>query len=231
LYPHSTSHFEKASTSRRKPIKQTKQTLAKSEETKKPRFTDEVRQSIFCREYARHGNGVKAALSAGYSRNCAKEQAYDLLKRPHIKQQIHSILRARRKRLDISVDRIATELYIIATSRITDIGEIVGGHFRLHDTSELDDTDIAAISEITQTVIENPKSGTKTTKTKVKLYNRLEALKELNRMLGIGQDMNTLINGLRPYGINIVQDAEGRFHLIDERVPAPVETIEVDAVD
>lgn len=40
--------------------------------------------------------------------------------------------------------------------------------------------------------------------------------------------MNACIDGLRPYGINIVQDADGRFHLIDERVPAPVETIEID---
>lgn len=77
-------------------------------------------------------------------------------------------------------------------------------------------------------IVENPKSGTKTTKTKVKLYNRLEALKELNRRLGVGQDMNVHINGLRPYGINIVQDVDGRFHLIDERVPA-VETIEIES--
>jgi phage terminase small subunit len=211
--------------------KEPKQTKPKKEDANKLRFTDEVRQSIFVREYSRHGNGLKAAISAGYSPASAKERASDLLTRPHIKQAIHAILRARRKRLEISVDRIATELYMIAVSRVTDLGEIVGGEFQLRDTTELDDTDISAISEITQTVIENPKSGTKTVKTKVKLHNRLEALKELNRMLGIGQDMNTHINGLRPYGINIVQDAEGRFHLIDERVPAPVETIEVDAVD
>jgi hypothetical protein len=62
-------------------------------------------------------------------------------------------------------------------------------------------------------------AGEKIVRTHVKLYSRLEALKELNRMLGIGQDMNTLISGLRVYGLNIVQGADGRFHLIDERLP------------
>ena len=117
-----------------------------------------------------------------------------------------------------------TQIHIL----ITDVGEIVGGELKLKDTSELDDSDIAAIAEVSQIIVENPQSGTKTTKTKVKLYNRLEALKELNRMLGVGQDMNVHINGLRPYGINIVQDVDGRFHLIDERVPA-VETIEIES--
>ena len=117
-----------------------------------------------------------------------------------------------------------TQIHIL----ITDVGAIVGGELKLKDTSELDDSDIAAIAEVSQIIVENPPSGTKTTKTKVKLYNRLEALKELNRMFGVGQDMNVHINGLRPYGINIVQDVDGRFHLIDERVPA-VETIEIES--
>jgi hypothetical protein len=86
----------------------------------------------------------------------------------------------------------------------------------------LDDTEIAALAELHQATTESP-DGTKTTKLRVKLYDRLEALKELNRILGIGQDMNTHISGLRVYGLNIVQGADGRFHLIDERVPAEKE--------
>jgi hypothetical protein len=88
----------------------------------------------------------------------------------------------------------------------------------------------AAIAGVTQTV-KISKTGEKIVRTHVKLYSRLEALKELNRMLGIGQDMNTLISGLRVYGLNIVQGADGRFHLIDERMPASpaMETIEIDA--
>lgn len=212
--------------SKRKTAAQTRKVVGEAGNFTKSRLTDEIRQSIFVREYARHGNGTKAAISAGYSPNCAKEQAYTLLTRTHIKSAIYALQRARRKRLEISADRIALELFMIATSRITDIGEIINGKFHLCDTTALDDTDIAAIAEVIETVTENPKAGTKTTRTHVKLYNRLDALKELNRMLGIGQDMNTLISGLRAYGLNIVQEPDGTYRLIDERVQ-PIE-VEVD---
>jgi len=161
---------------------------------------------------------MKAALTAGYSPTRAKVSACELLRKPEIKRAIHANWQARRKRLEISIDRIATELLIMATARITDVGEIIDGEFHLRDTTELDDTDIAAIAELSQ-VTNISSDGTKTTKLKLKMHNRLEALKELNRILGIGQDMNTLISGLRAYGLNIVQDAAGRFHLIDERLP------------
>jgi phage terminase small subunit len=182
-------------------------------------LSTEQRHAIFIREFTRHGNGMKAALTAGYSHSRAKVSACELLKNPEIKRAIHANWQARRKRLEISIDRIATELLIMATARITDVGEIIDGEFHLRDTTDLDDTDIAAIAEVTQTTTENLTAGTKTTKLKLKMHNRLEALKELNRILGIGQDMNTLISGLRAYGLNIVQDAQERWHLIDERLP------------
>jgi phage terminase small subunit len=176
------------------------------------------RHAIFIREFSRHGNGMKAALSAGYSPTRAKVSACELLKNPEIKKAIHANWQARRKRLDISADRVATELFMLATSRITDVGEIIDGEFQIRDTADLEDTDIAAIAELHQITKESP-DGTKITKLKLKMHNRLEALKELNRILGIGQDMNTLISGLRAYGLNIVQDKQNRFHLIDERLP------------
>jgi phage terminase small subunit len=181
-------------------------------------LSTEQRHAIFIREFTRHGNGMKAALTAGYSHSRAKVSACELLKNPEVKRAIHANWQARRKRLEISIDRIATELLIMATARITDVGEIIDGEFHLRDTTDLDDTDIAAIAELSQVTRESP-DGTKTTKLKLKMHNRLDALKELNRILGIGQDMNTHISGLRAYGLNIVQDAAGRFHLIDERLP------------
>lgn len=184
----------------------------------KKNLSTKMRHSIFVREYVRHGNGMKAAMSAGYSPTRAKVTACELLTRSEIREAIRAKVRARKKRLDISADRAATELFILATSRITDLGEITDGEFQPWDSTELDDIDIAAIAEISQITRESP-DGTKTTKLKLKTYNRLEALKELNRILGMGQDMNTLISGLRAYGLSIVKDAQERFHLIDERLP------------
>jgi phage terminase small subunit len=184
----------------------------------KKNLSTKMRHSIFIREYVRHGNGMKAAITAGYSSARAKVSASELLSRPEIRQAIESKIRAREKRLDISADRVATELFILGTSRITDLGEIIDGEFQPWDSAELDDIDIAAIAEISQITRESP-DGTKNTKLRLKTYNRLEALKELNRMFGTTTDMNTLISGLRAYGLNIVKDAQERWHLIDERLP------------
>jgi hypothetical protein len=100
-----------------KNLKKNEEILENQQGFARKNLGEEVRESIFVREYARHGNGAKAARAAGYSPSCAREQAYDLLTKPHIKKSIHGILVARRKRLDISADRIAPELFMIATSR------------------------------------------------------------------------------------------------------------------
>jgi phage terminase small subunit len=213
---------------RKQNARRTRKTVANRDGFEKSRLSDEIRQAIFAREYVRHGNGQKAAIAAGYSPHTATEQASSLLTRPHILAAVRGLQESRLNRLDISADRVAIELYIMGTSRITDIGEIVNGKFEICDTATLDDTDIASIAEIIETVTENEKTGTKTTKTQVKLYNRLDALKELNRMLGIGQDMNTHISGLRAYGLNIIENEDGTFHLIDTRSNA-IEAIVSDA--
>jgi hypothetical protein len=47
---------------------------------------------------------------------------------------------------------------------------------------------------------------------------RVAALKQLSFILGLGRDFNTLLIALRDFGLNIVQDQEGQFVMIDERV-------------
>jgi hypothetical protein len=46
---------------------------------------------------------------------------------------------------------------------------------------------------------------------------RVAALKQLSFILGLGRDFNTLLIALRDFGLNIVQDREGQFVMIDER--------------
>ena len=184
----------------------------------KSKLPQDYRHSIFCREYVRHGNGAKAAIAAGYSPDSGKVQASRLLTNANLSDIIHGLQQSRLARLDVETDRLAMELYAIALSRITDVGEIIDGEFRICDTTALTDTDIAAIASITQAVTE--RGDTKVTRTEVKMHDRLTAIKELARILGLGQDLNTLISGLRSYGLYVVQDTSGRYTLIDERVPA-----------
>lgn len=46
---------------------------------------------------------------------------------------------------------------------------------------------------------------------------KLKAASLVFSLLGLGQDMNAHIAGLRHYGLNIIQDQDGRFVLTDER--------------
>ena len=50
-----------------------------------------------------------------------------------------------------------------------------------------------------------------------RMSDRLKAASMVLTMLGLNQDMNTLISGLRAYGLNIIQDRDGRFVMLDER--------------
>jgi len=52
-----------------------------------------VKNERFCQHYcgASNGNGAEAARLSGYSESCAKEAAYELLTKPHIRKRIEII--------------------------------------------------------------------------------------------------------------------------------------------
>jgi hypothetical protein len=52
------------------------------------------KQEDFCLAYVRNGgNGTAAARDAGYSANTAREQAYEVLRLPHVRHRIISVTR------------------------------------------------------------------------------------------------------------------------------------------
>jgi hypothetical protein len=50
-----------------------------------------------------------------------------------------------------------------------------------------------------------------------RMSDRLKAASMVLTLLGLNQDMNTHIAGLRAYGLNVIHDQDGRFVLVDER--------------
>lgn len=66
-------------------------------------------------------NATAAAKRAGYSPNCATEQAYELLNKPHIKEQIEEINETAAKRLGITKERILNELAQIGFANLKHI--------------------------------------------------------------------------------------------------------------
>ena len=67
------------------------------------------KQEKFCEEYLKDCNGKQAAIRAGYSEKCAKEQAYDLLTRPHIIRHLTKLKDKATARNELTVDSVLQE--------------------------------------------------------------------------------------------------------------------------
>ena len=107
-------------------------TSARKEETKvvadeviqvvdNPDLTD--KQRLFCILYVRCFNATKAAIKAGYSRNSAMEQGYQLLRNPSVKGEIARLKQHRLNQAMLDEADIFQKYMDIAFSDITDYVE------------------------------------------------------------------------------------------------------------
>lgn len=70
-----------------------------------------ARQAAFVREYAKLGNGTKAAEAAGFSPKNAHAQASRLLKKPHVKAALAAKLQAVEAKVEDETVQIVRELW------------------------------------------------------------------------------------------------------------------------
>ena len=69
-----------------------------------------IKERMFTAEYFANGfNGLQAAIAAGYSERSAKEQAHELLTRPHVQSVLSQMAENRLKRLSVDADWIIAE--------------------------------------------------------------------------------------------------------------------------
>ncbi|MGP8153057.1 MAG: terminase small subunit, partial [Smithella sp.] len=78
------------------------------------------KQLRFVKEYCIDLNGTQAAIRAGYSKKSAKNQAYVLLKQPHIQEAIAEEQSKIAKHLGISRDHIVQEMALVAFADMAD---------------------------------------------------------------------------------------------------------------
>jgi len=154
-------------------------------------------QARFVEEYLIDLNATQAAIRAGYSEDTAYSQGGRLLKHVEVGKAIADAMAERSVRTRITADRVLVELSRIALSDIrrtvtwrantTETGkededgvpetrsfnevELIGSADIDHDTA-------AAIAEISQT-----KDGA----LKVKMHNKVAALQEIGKHLGVAQ--------------------------------------------
>ena len=137
------------------------------------------KQRLFCIYYIKCFNATKAAIKAGYSKNSAGEQGYQLLQKPSIKNEIQRLKQNKLNRAMLSEDDIFQKYIDIAFADITDYLEFnskeVQGEYgtytkntiSLKDSDEVDGSLISEISEGRDGI-------------KIKLQDKMKALQWLS---------------------------------------------------
>jgi phage terminase small subunit len=71
-----------------------------------------IKQRLFCKAYLANGyNATQAAITAGYSENCARQIGAELLSKPYIRAFIDQTMEKIEKKLDITFETKAELLW------------------------------------------------------------------------------------------------------------------------
>lgn len=134
------------------------------------------REQRFVLHYACCGVGPVAARRAGYAVASSRNRAMELLRRPRVLAAIEATRKERAARLEVSADRIVTELARVGLVNITDLAKWGPNGVALNLSEDLSPDDSAAIVEVSQT-----KDG----EVKIKLAPKMSALKLLAEHTGV----------------------------------------------
>ncbi|WP_182425738.1 terminase small subunit [Dielma fastidiosa] len=139
------------------------------------------KQKKFVEEYLIDLNATQAAIRAGYSVKDAKEQGYENLTKPHIKEAISKAIAERSRRTGISQDRVVNELAKIAFVNMLDVVDEEG---KIRSTASEDD--LACIESIKHK--ESSSINGDSTEREIKIASKLKALELLGKHLGMWND-------------------------------------------
>jgi phage terminase small subunit len=144
-----------------------------------------AKQEAFCNEYLVDLHITKAALRAGYSENTAYAIGSENLKKPEIQQRISQLRIETGKGYNITRERIAQELALIAFGDTKILFDETGA---LKSPQQWTDEGriISSYEESLTEFGDDKTGGTKTTK-KVKQWEKTKALEQLCRLMGFNE--------------------------------------------
>lgn len=140
------------------------------------------KQEAFCNEYLVDLNGTKAAIRAGYSETSAAEVASQNLRMSNIQERITQLRQQTGKAYNITRERIAQELAMIAfgdTRILFDENGALKSPENWSDEGRI----ISSYEESLTEFGDEKTGGTKTTK-KVRQWDKNKAIDSLNRLMG-----------------------------------------------
>lgn len=140
----------------------------------------------FCERYFETLNACQSAIDASYSPDTARQIGYNLLQEEEVQEYIQKLRLEYQEKTGINRDRILAEYAKIAFS---DIRELYAGDNNLLDVRQMDDAIAGAVMSVEVDEIKAGEMNIGYTK-KVKLYNKLQALQDLGKHLGIFEKDN-----------------------------------------
>lgn len=156
-----------------------------------------AQEQRFADHYVQYLNASAAARYAGVSPEAAAPAAWRLSRRPKVRAYIAQVLEERNYAEGVDRDRVLSEIVAIGMSNMTDyVREDVDGSPTLDWRKVVENPRLgAAVQEVT-TETKFDAEGNPTTKTKIKLYNKLEALDKLCKHLGLINEAKELGKGV-----------------------------------
>jgi len=143
-----------------------------------------ARREAFCYEYTVDRNGTQAAIRAGYSQQSAQAQASQILAILEIQFFIAEIDAGIRKRLIFGKEDTIRGLMRIADVDTRELYDEFGHLKPIHELSEAVAKSIDGIEVVTSSDREHVFQTT----SKIKMTNRMAALKELGKHFNIYED-------------------------------------------
>ena len=155
-----------------------KKTSTKKAEGNKSILTD--KQWRFVYAYLVSSNPTEAARVAGASRGSASVTANRMLRNVKVLREIKKLQDERAKRLTVKADDVLDQLLAIGFTDIGDLLEYKNDELKLKPSTEVD---TRAIKSVKLTETANKYGVNK--KVEVSLYDKVEALREADKHLGI----------------------------------------------
>lgn len=154
-----------------------------------------LQQQRFVDEYLIDGHATNAAIRAGYSKKTARIQASALLTKPHIKAAIEAKQAKLSAKLELTAERVLSELALIGFSNMLDYIRIGDDGQPYTDFSALTRDQAAAIGEVTVETRKERRGGEdKTTdtieKVRFKLSDKRAALVDIGKHLGLFKEQH-----------------------------------------
>lgn len=148
------------------------------------------KQTAFVAEYLVDLNATQAAIRAGYSVKSAARIGVELLNKTQVREAIAANQAKRAQRVEITADRVVSELAKIAFADPRDLMEWGPDGVKLKDSADLTEEQAASVAEVSETTTKDGGS------LKLKKHDKVKALELLGRHMGMFKDkVETEVSG------------------------------------